>query len=390
MDHLLAEPEDLQHVRDAVRRFVTREFPRDTIAKWEREDFVPREVSKRIGELGFGGLCVPEEYGGVGRQVVTMTVVLEELSRWSVSLATIFNMSSNYGAMNIVESGSAEQKERLLPGLMSGEILFAYGLSEPDVGADLANVKTRAERRGDRLIINGTKRWCTGASMADYIYALVRSGPPEARRENLSFVLVPTNAQGLTITPLEVMGSKGVQTNDVQFDNVEVPVENIVGGEANWNRGWSLLAGPSLEVEKLGPTAISLGVACAAIEEAWEYSQQRVQGGRRICGHQAVRHTLADLQTKLLTCRLLLRHAALLVEEHKPSAAVTSMAKLHVCETARDIVLACQQYVMGAYGCSELFRMPGLVRDALPAQIVGGSSAIQRNNIANLLKLPRE
>ena len=264
------------------------------------------------------------------------------------------------------------------------------GLSEPDVGADLANVKTRAERHGDAIVINGTKRWTSGADIADYIYTLVRSGPPEARRENLSFALIPTQAKGVSITRLGSMGSNGVALTDVTLENVEIPIDDVIGGEAGWNKGWQILAGPALEVEKMGPAAINLGVAEAALAEAWEYSQQRVQGGKRICGHQAVRHVLADAQTKLQACRLMMQHAAWLVETEQPSAAATSMAKLFITESAKEIVLSCQQSVLGAYGYAHGFNMERHVRDVLGGPIYGGSSAIQRNNIANLLKLPRE
>ena len=360
------------------------------MTKWDREDLIPREMAAKLNDLGVFGLCVPEEYGGLGRHVVAMTVVLEELSRGSVALSGLYNMCASYGGLNISESGSEEQKRRLLPLLLEGKLLFAYGLSEPDVGADLANVKTRAERHGDTIVINGTKRWTSGADIADYIYALVRSGPPEARRENLSFALIPTQAKGVSITRLASMGSNGVALTDVTLENVEIPIDDIMGGEAGWNKGWQLLAGPALEVEKMGPAAINLGVAEAALAEAWEYSQQRVQGGRHICGHQAVRHVLADAQTKLQACRLMMQHAAWLVETEQPSSIATSMAKLFITESAKEIVLSCQQYVLGAYGYAHGFNMERHVRDVLGGPIYGGSSAIQRNNIANLLKLPRE
>jgi alkylation response protein AidB-like acyl-CoA dehydrogenase len=258
------------------------------------------------------------------------------------------------------------------------------------VGADLANVKTRAERKGDRVIVNGSKRWTSGADVADYIYTLVRSGPVEAKRKNLSFLIIPTNSKGLTITRIPVMGAHGSSTNDVQFQDVEIPFENVVQGEAGWNNAWNILAGPALEIEKLSPSAIALGQAEAAVAEAWAYSQQRVQGGKRICGHQAVRHVLSDVQTKLQACRLMLRHAASLVENRQPSAVATSMAKLFITENAKEIVLACQQYVMGAYGYAHGFNMERYVRDVLVGPIIGGSTAIQRNNIANLMKLPKE
>jgi len=384
------EAEEISALRDTIRTFIRRECGPEKVRQWDREDRIPKAIGAKMGELGICGLCVPEEYGGLGRQVIAMTVVLEELARASNALACVYNMSAGYGGLNISESGTEEQKRRLLPGLIAGEIMFAYGLSEPDVGGDLANVKTRAERRGDRVVVNGAKRWTTGAGMADYIYALVRTGPVEARRRNLSFVLIPSDAKGVEISQIGVMGARGVPTNDVVLTDVEIPFENVIAGEGGWNNGWSILAGPALEVEKLVPTAMVLGQAEAAVEEAWQYSQQRVQGGKHICGHQAVRHVLADVQTRLQACRLMMRNAAWLVETQQPSAVATSMAKLFISENAKEIVLACQQYVMGAYGYAEGFNMERLVRDVLLAPIIGGSTAIQRNNVANLMKLPRE
>ena len=216
----------------------------------------------------------------------------------------------------------------------------------------------------------------------------MRSGPAEAKRKNLSFVLIPPNAPGITITPNEVMGSRGIATNDVTFDNVELPFDNVVGGEEGWNNGWALLAGPALEVEKLQPTTLALATAEAALEEAWQYSTERVQFGQHICGHQAVRHALADARTRLEACRCMVEKAVGMVERGEPSAAMTSMTKLFVSETAVQIVLECQK-VMGAYGYAEGFQMERRVRDILLMPIIGGSSAIQRNNIANLLELPR-
>lgn len=384
------ESEEIAYLRETVRRFVVNEFPPDEVTRWDEEDHIPRSAMDKLSTLGLSGLCVPEEYGGMGRQVVAMATVLAELARHSHALAGIFNMNAAYGCLNISESGSEEQKKRLLPGLLEGKTLFAYGLSEPDVGADLTGVKTRAERQGDRVIVNGAKRWTSGANIADYIYTLVRSGPPEERRNNLSFVLIPPSAEGVRMDKLSAMGANGVALHDVYLENVEVSIDDVVGGEPGWNNAWSILAGPALEVEKIGPSSIALGVAEAAMDEAWQYSQERVQGGKHICGHQAVRHVLADCQTRLQACRLMLQHAAWLVETGQPSAVATSMAKLFISENARDIALACQQYVMGAYGYAKGFQMERYVRDALAIPIYGGSTAIQRNNIANLMKLPRE
>jgi alkylation response protein AidB-like acyl-CoA dehydrogenase len=384
------EEEELVALRDTLRLFVRRECTAEAVARWDREDHIPRDLLEKLADLGLCGMCVPEEFGGVGRQVIGFAVVLEELARGSVALASLYNMCAGYGGLNVSESGTEEQKRRFLPGLVAGTTVFAYGLSEPDTGADLADVKTRAERRGDRVIINGAKRWCSGANIADFIYALVRSGPSEARRANLSFVLIPTGATGLSMTRVEAMGTNGCALHDVVLDNVEVPFDNVMGGEAGWNNGWSLLAGPALEVEKLVPSSLALGIAEAALTEAWQYSQERVQGGKHICGHQAVRHVLADAQTRMQACRLMLNHAAWLVQTKQASAVATCMAKLFNSETCKEIVLACQQHVMGAYGYAHGFNMERHVRDILAVPIYGGSTAIQRNNIASLMKLPRQ
>ena len=384
-----SESEEIGALRDLLQRFVEREATPEMAEQWDREDRIPRDMLTRLAELGVCGLTVPEEFGGMGRQVMATVVTIVELAKRSTALAGLYIMNACYGSLNIAMEGTEEQKQRFLPGLASGEILFAYGLSEPDVGADLASVKTRAERRGEAVIINGYKRWCSGAAFADYILMLVRSGEPDARYKNLSLVLVPPGAPGVTIETIGTMGVRGIPTNDVILEGVEVPFENVLGGEPFWNNGWSLLAGPALEIEKLETPALALGVAEAAVAEAWEYSQQRKQFGAPICTIQSVRHMLSDVQTKLQACRLILMSAAWKVDQGLPSAVDTSMAKLFVSDTARDIVLTCQQ-VLGAYGYAHGFAMERYVRDALIMPIWGGSSAIQKNNIANLMRLPRK
>jgi alkylation response protein AidB-like acyl-CoA dehydrogenase len=383
-----SEDEETAALRDLVQRFVQREATPVMAERWDRDDHIPREILTRLAEIGVCGLTIPEEFGGMGRRVIGTVVTVVELAKRSTALAGLYIMNACYGSLNIAMEGTAEQKQRFLPSLARGETVFAYGLSEPDVGADLASVKTRAERGGDTLVINGIKRWCSGAGFADYILMLVRSGEADARHRNLSLVLVPTNTAGLKMETIGTMGVRGIPTNDVILENVEVPFANVLGGGARWNDGWSLLAGPALEIEKLETPALALGVAEAAVAEAWEYSQQRKQFGAPICTLQSVRHVLSDVQTKLQACRLMLMSAAWKVEQGQPSAVDTSMAKLFIADTARDIVLACQQ-VLGAYGYAHGFAMERYVRDVLVMPIWGGSSAIQKNNIANLMRLPR-
>lgn len=382
------EPEHIGMLRESIRRMLDRHATREQMAKWDEEDKVPRALMEHIRDLGICGMTVPELFGGTGRDVLGTMVAVEELSRRSMVIATLYLMNSCYGSMNILASGSEEQKQRLLPQLADGQLLFAYGLSEPDVGSDLASVRTRAERHGDKVIINGTKRWCSGAEIADYIYALVRSGEPDARYKNLSLVLIPTNAKGIELTHIPAMGARGLNTNDVSLVDVEISIDDVVGGEDGWNNGWTRLAGPALEVEKLEVAAMALGIAAQAVDDAWEYSQQRKQFGSRICSVQSIRHMLADVQTKLAAARLMLYRGCWLADNNLPCSAETSMAKMYVCELGLEIVLTCQK-IMGAYGYAKGFDMERYVRDMLLMPIIGGSTAIQKNNIANRMGLPK-
>lgn len=379
------EGETIAALRQSLERFVEREMPRADAADWDKRNHFPREVHMKLAELGVMGLTVPEEYGGLGRDIVATMVVIEELSRRSLAVSIPYIMTACYAGMNIEECGDEAQKRELLPKIVAGEILFAYGLTEPEAGADLAAVATRAERDGDVLRINGSKRFCSGAGIADYIYTLVRTGPAEARHRNLSFVLVPPDAPGVSITPIDSMGMKGAATTDVVFDDVEVPIANLVGGEAGWNQGWKMLVGPGLDVEKLEVAAIGVGIARAAFDDAWAYAQERRQFGKAIGDFQSIQHKLADMKTQIHAARLMLYHAAWLANERRPCNEETSMAKLFATEMSKNVALECQT-IFGGYGYVKGFDAERYVRDALLMPIIGGSSAVQRNNIFKLAR----
>ena len=382
------EPDHVRMLRDTLQKFVDKEMPLEAARYWDEADVYPREVFARLAELGVMGLTTPEQYGGADEDILATMVVIEELSRRSLAVSVPYIMCACYAGMNIAECGSAAQKEELLPRIAAGQMLFAYGWTEPDVGADLGSVKTTAVRDGDELVINGAKRFCSGAEIADYIYTLVCSDREGQRYRNLSFVLIPPDSPGITIESIQTMGVHGVKTNDVSFQNVRVPAGHIVGGEAGWNRGWEFLTGRGLDVEKLEVAAIAIGVAAAAVEDAWNYSQERRQFGKPICQYQSIRHKLAEMQTRLHLSRLALYHACDLVQRGIRAGVETSMAKMVCTEAARDLALECQT-IMGAYGYVKEFPCERYVRDSLVLPIFGGSTAIQLNNIANWMGLPK-
>jgi alkylation response protein AidB-like acyl-CoA dehydrogenase len=380
------EPEYIGHIRTQIERFIEEHISREKRIEWDREAKWPRDIYAKFNEMGLTGLAVPEEYGGAGIDLVAALAVIEELSRGGMVLAGPYIHTTFYGGVNLSHNGSDEQKAEYLPRIAKGEMFLSYGLSEPDIGGDLASVKTSAELQGDTVVINGAKRWCTGADWSDFIYCLVRSGDADARYKNLSFVLIPTDAPGITMHDIQHSNLRYTGSQDVYFDDVEVPVSHIVGGEEMWNRGWEMLAGRALDVEKLEISAVALGVARAAIDEAWAYAQEREQFGKPISQHQAIRHKLTTARTKWQAARHMLYHAAWLANEGRTCSIETSMAKLFVADTGVEIGIACQQ-VMGAYGLSDAYDMERHVRDLLGMPIVGGSSDMQRNNLASLMRL---
>ena len=355
-------------------------MPRPLAAQWDKENYFPRDVHRKLADLGMMGLAVPEEYGGTGRDILATMVVIEELSRRSLAVSVPYIMTTCYAGMNLVECGTEEQKRSLLPRVVDGSLLFAYGLTEPDAGADLASVKTKAIQNGDVIRINGAKRFCSGAGIADYIYTLVRTGPEEERHKNLSLMLVPPDIAGVTIEKMDALGMKGAATCDVTFDDVEIPVTNLVGGKSGWNNGWPMIVGPGLDVEKLELAAIAIGIARAALDDAWDYAFERRQFGKAIGNYQSIQHKLAEMKTNLHAARLMVYEAAWLAGENKPCGIESSMAKLLAAEVCKSVALECQT-ILGAYGYVKDFDAERYVRDALLMPIIGGSSAIQRNNI---------
>ena len=252
MTYVVQEPSHILALRDSLHRFVERELPRELVRHWDRERGFPVDVFRKLAAIGVCGLTIAEEYGGAGRDLVAAVATIDELARRGAIIAGPYIHCAFYGGLNISEHGSAAQKRDLLPKLARGELMFAYGLSEPDVGGDLASVTTGARLSADgrSVILNGIKRWCTGARFADYILCLVKSDREAPRYKNLSFVLVPPSTSGVTVHDIDHIGLRYAATTDVIFEDATVPAENILGGPEMWNLGWRQLAGPSARRRK--------------------------------------------------------------------------------------------------------------------------------------------
>ena len=340
---------------------------------------------KKLAAMGMMGLTVEEKYGGAGVDIYATMAVIEEIAKRSVAVACPYIMAVCYAGMNLGESASEAQSGTAAES-RDGQSALRLWIVRTECRRRSRHRRDDGAARGRRDRHQRRQRWCTGADIADYIFCLLRSGPKEDKDKDLSILLVRPTLPGMTITPLGHRGIRGVETKDVTFDDVRVPAANILGGEEMWNKGWQQLAGRALEVEKLELSACALGLAEAAVADAWAYAEERVQFGRAIAGHQAVRHMLAEARTKVRAMRLMLYSAAWLADQGRPCSVETSMAKLFCCEGAAEVTQTCMR-VTGAYGLSDEMDMERYVRDAISLPIVGGSSNMQKNNIANRLKL---
>ncbi len=358
---------------EAIRSFAARE-------KWAVDDGGAHsdEVAARMGELGWYGLQIPEEYGGSGGSFFDATLFLEETARGQIPVAAYGVTLIVVGALS--RFGTEEQKERLYGRVVRGGTL-AIAMSEPEAGSDVANLKTRARLEDGEWVLDGSKMWCSYAHKASEILIVCRTGQGE-RHEDLSMILVPRDAPGLTVTPISTMG--GEETNELHLDGVRVSEDALVGAEGG---GWlQLMAG--LNYERVILSASALGLAQRSFDDALAYAKERRQFGRPIGSFQAISHKFADLATDIAQVRLLVRWVARLTDEDPgrmlPQEA--SMAKLAATELAKRTALEGVQ-IMGGYGYASEYPMERHLRAAVVTTIYGGTSEIQKNIIAKTLGL---
>jgi alkylation response protein AidB-like acyl-CoA dehydrogenase len=369
---------------------------------WQRtvHDFVAKEVQPRAhdvdetGEfnwpavrkgaaLGLLGLSIPEQYGGADVDAVSAAIAIQELGWACGSTALALAAHNGLGTAPLVQFGAEELKKRWLPLVTNGKgRLGALALTEPGAGSDLqGGVKTKAEKSGSEWVLNGSKMWCTNASIAEYIITLVRTNPQGGSR-SLDLILVPCDTPGLHIGPAEKkMGLHGSPTHGVTYEDVRVPLDNLIGEEGKGLQQalWTLDAG------RISIGAISIGLAQAAFEYAVAYAKQRQAFGQAIAGFEAIQWMLADAATEIEAGRTLLYHAAWLKQQGRPYTKAAAMAKLFATEMAERVCRSAIQ-VHGGYGYSREVPVERIYRDARLMTIGEGTSEIQRIVIArNLL-----
>ncbi len=339
---------------------------------WEAAGTIPRGLWAKVAELGLGGVYVSEEYGGSGLTRLDATLVFEALAMACPSVGSFLSIHNMCGGM-IDKFGSAEAKERFLPGLCSMEKVFSYCLTEPGSGSDAAALRTRAERTNDGWRLNGTKAFISGGSYSDCYLSMVRSG--EDGPKGISCVVVEAGTKGLSFGALEEkMGWRAQPTAQVQFDDCDIPAENLIGEEG---RGFAY-AMAGLDGGRINIAASALGGAQAALNATLTYMGERKAFGKSLDQFQALQFRLAEMEVALQSARTFLRQAAWKLDQGTPDATkFCAMAKLYVTDAAFDVANQCLQ-LHGGYGYLADYGIEKIVRDLRVHQILEGTNEIMR------------
>lgn len=363
-------------------RALARQIAQDKYASKAREwdaarSPMPIEDRRYLGKQGLLALPLPEEYGGGGRPLLDALLVQEEFAKANPLAAwPIFEASA--GPARVIHLfGTEEQKQRFLPPVASGDVTIAICISEPDAGSAATDAKTKARIEGDEVVINGSKRWCSGAGHAEQYLVYVRFGDTLGGR-GMGAVLVDKDTPGLTFGPQEeLMGHRGVGSADMTFEDVRVPVENIIIPEGGFNKLFT-----AFSVERLGNSTACLAIAQTALDRTAKYVQERQQFGKDIVEFQMVQAGLADMVVQVEAGRLLVWRAAANAGTGAPDTLEASVAKCYVNEMVKRVTDTAIQ-LHGGYGYAAEYEIERLHRDAVGWAIAGGTPAIQRTRIAS-------
>jgi alkylation response protein AidB-like acyl-CoA dehydrogenase len=386
--------DDQKAITEMVRQFVDEQIIPNA-EHYDHEDKFPEPIVEQMKELGLFGVTIPEEYGGMGLDLTTYSMIVEELSRGWISISGVVN-THFIGSYLLMKFGSDEQKQTYLPRMATGEVRAAFSLSEPEMGSDVQALKTSAKKGDDgNWEINGQKMWVTNGLGSTLVFLLAKSDPAaDPRYKGMTCFITEKKAwahentgdfAGLTVPPpIKKMGYKGVESTELVYDGYKCPPERILGGEeAGLNKGFGQMM-DALEVGRVNVAARGVGIAQRALELALRYSQERKTFGKPIAQHQAIQFKLADMATKIEAARLVTRKACQMKDAGIRSDLEAGMAKLIASETGKECVEDCFR-IHGGYGYSKEYEIERLYRDA-PLLLIGeGTSEIQRMVIGKKL-----
>ena len=373
--------EQQQMIRKMAREFAEKEI-KPVASEFDESASFPTEIIKKLGELGFMGMMVPEEYGGAAMDCVSYAIAVEEISRADASTGVTMSVTNSLACQPILDYGNEEQKKKYLPDLAQGKTLGAYSLTEPEAGSDAGNVQTTAVLDGDHYVINGTKIFVTNGGKADII-VLFAATNREAKTKGISAFIVEKGMPGFKPGKKEdKMGMRGSDTSELVFEDCRVPKENLLGKEG---AGFKI-ALVTLDGGRIGIAAQAVGIGQACLEAAITYSKEREQFGRAICKFQAIQWILANMATDIEAARLLTYRTAHLKEKGQRFTMEAAQAKLFASEAAVRAAINAVQ-VHGGYGYMKEYDVERYFRDSKLTEIYEGTSEVQRLVIAaNLLR----
>jgi alkylation response protein AidB-like acyl-CoA dehydrogenase len=387
----IEKTDEQKAISEMVRQFADEQIIPNA-EHYDHEDSFPEPIVEQMKELGLFGVTIPEEYGGMGLDLTTYAMIVEELSRGWISISGIVN-THFIGSYLLMKFGTEEQKQKYLPRMATGEIRAAFSLSEPECGSDVQAIKTTAKRLPDEAAyeINGQKMWVTNGLLSALVFVLVKTDPTaEPKYKGMTCFIAEkepgaTEYHGLTVPPkIKKLGYKGVESTELVFDGFKISAEQILGGESQGLGQGFVQMMDALEVGRVNVAARGVGIAQRALELALKYSQQRKTFGKEIAQHQAIQFKLADMATQVDAARLLTIRAARLKDAGERSDLEAGMAKLFASEAGRFCVEESLR-IHGGYGYSKEYEIERLYRDA-PLLLIGeGTSEIQRMVIGRKL-----
>ncbi|MCF8709919.1 acyl-CoA dehydrogenase family protein [Rhizorhapis sp. SPR117] len=370
--------EEHEMLRAQVRRFVQEEIvPYGD--QWEKDGETPRSLIRKMGELGMLGVRFPEKLGGSGMDVLSWIILAEELGHSTYGgVTTTIMVSTAMAAPHLVNAGTEEQLKKYAPGIISGDLLCAIGVSEPDAGSDVGALRTNARRDGDDWILNGTKLYITNGSNADLVFVAARTDPKATGARGVSMFIVEKGMPGFSVARrLSKMGDHCNETAELVFDDCRVPAANLLGEEG---RGFYATM-QNFQGERLVVAAMAMGEALTALQLTLDYTRIRKTFGLPLIERQVVRQKLAMLHAKVEAGRQFLYHTAWLDSQGMNPIQQVSMCKAYCCEVVNEVMYACQQF-HGGFGYMRESKIERMVRDARLHAIGGGATEVMLDEVA--------